>query len=61
MRADAKSKCGTNSHERPSMTATAANSAAVTASPRGYLQLIGSPQSRQRPRRSSQLTSGTLS
>ncbi len=43
------------------MTATAANSAAVSASPRGYLQLIGSPQSRHLPRSSSQLTTGMLS
>ena len=61
MSAETKSRCGTSSHERPSMTATAANSAAVSASPAGYLQLIGAPQSRQRPRSTSQLTSGTLS
>ena len=61
MSADTKSRWGTSSHERPSMTATAANSAAVSASPRGYLQLIGAPQSRHFPRRSSQLTTGMLS
>ena len=60
-RAETNSRCGTSSHERPSMTATAANRAAVSASPRGYLQLIGAPQSRHFPRSSSQLTSGTLS
>jgi len=43
------------------MTATAANSAAVSASPSGYRQLIGSPQSRHFPRRSIQLTTGMLS
>ena len=50
-----------SSQEAPCQAAIAAKAAAVPSSTSGYRAAIGVPQQRERPRSSSQLSTGTLS